>query len=90
MATELLPIGTGDASSSDLVVAAGTQVTVGLKDEAGPVVGGGRVSVQLKADSGEYFNVDEMGTSRQALVISGAGTYRFTRIAGGSCGVFRD
>ena len=92
MATELLAIGTGATSSSDVVLAAGSQMTVALKDVAGPEVFGGRVKVQLKADNGEYFDVDELyAPNRGALVIVGAGTYRFTRITESpSCGVFRD
>lgn len=90
MATEILAIGTGVANSADVVVAAGTPITVGLKDAAGPVVYGGRVAIQIKADNGEYFNIDELNApSRLALVIAGAGTYRFQRIPESpSCGVF--
>jgi hypothetical protein len=92
MATEVLAIGTGATSSADVTLASGAQMTVALKDVAGPEVFGGRVKVQLKADNNEYFDVDELtAPGRHALVIIGAGTYRFTRILESpSCGVFRD
>jgi hypothetical protein len=89
MATEVLAIGTGLASSSDITVAAGSTVTLCLKDAAGPEIFSGRVMVQIKADSAEYFNIDELNTSQVAVVIVGAGTYRVQRIAESpSCGVF--
>lgn len=88
MATEILAVGTDAANSSDVVVAAGDQLTVALKDAASPIVAGNAlVDVQLKDDDNNYFNADLMDSSRPALVI-GAGTWRFARRAGGSCGVF--
>jgi hypothetical protein len=87
--TELLATGTTAANSSDLVVAANTPVTVCLKDAAGPGVGNGaRVDIQLKADSGEYFAVGSLTGARPAVSITAAGTYRLSRAAGVSCGVF--
>ena len=89
MPAQILAIGTSDASSADVVVAAGTPLTVCLKDAAGPIVSGGaRVQIQLKADNAEYFTIDALSQAKPAVVISGAGTYRFTRKAGTSCGVF--
>jgi len=93
MATEVLAIGTGVASSSDIVIAAGSQVTLALKDAAGPnIASGGYVKIQIKGDSGEYFDIDELtAPGRSALVIVAAGTYRVQRILeSSSCGVFRD
>lgn len=88
-AAELLAIGTTDANSADVVVASGSQLTVCLKDADGAVVGKyAHVQIQLKADNGQYFKVDELTFARPAVVISGAGTYRFVRKAGASCGVF--
>lgn len=88
MATEILAVGTTAANSTDVTVAAGEQLTVGLKDAAGPAVGNARVEIQLKDDAGEYFTIATLTSSRSALVIAGAGTYRFSRTAGASCGVF--
>lgn len=89
MATEILATGTTGADSSDVVVAAGTPLTVCLKDAAGAhVASGAEVRVSLKDDAGVYFQVDTLTGSRPALVITGAGTYRFSRLPGVSCGVF--
>ncbi len=94
MATELLAVGTTAADSADVVVAAGDQLTVSLKDAAGPLVGNGAlVYIQLKDDAAEYFTVDMLyvdtfGARKSAVVIAAAGTYRFSRLAGVSCGVF--
>lgn len=92
MATELLAVGTTAADSGDLVVSAGTPVTVSLKDAAGPVVAAGaNVLIQLKDDDGQYFTVGTLSSpekGRIATVIYGPGTYRFSRLAGTSCGVF--
>lgn len=88
MATEILATGTTSGNSADLVVT--SPVTVGLKDAAGPWVTGASVKIQLKADSGEYFNVGELYGSgdKAATLIVGPGTYRFSRPLGVSCGVF--
>lgn len=85
MATELLATGSTAANSSDLVVAAGTPVTVGIK---GTVDAQARVRVTLKDDSAAYTDVGEITPFRPALCISAPGTYRFTRVAGSVCGVF--
>lgn len=89
MPTQILATGTTAADSSDVVVAAGTPLTVCLKDAAGPVLeAAAEVLIELKDDAGQYFRVDVLNGSQPALVIVGAGTYRFSRIAGASCGVF--
>lgn len=89
MATEILAVGTTAADSSDVVVAAGAQLTVCLKDAAGPVIPNGPVVyISLKDDVGEYFRVDTLRSSKSSVVIIAAGTYRFSRVAGVSCGVF--
>lgn len=89
MATEILAIGTTAESSADVTVSAGSTLTVCLKDAGGSVIGpGASVEIQLKDDDGEYFTVAVLSAAKLALVITGAGTYRFTRRAGTSCGVF--
>lgn len=95
MPTQILSVNTTAADSSDVVVAAGTPVTVALKDAAGPLVGVTNgaakpavVQIKLKDDAGEYFLVDQLTSAKPALVIYGPGTYRFSRLAGTSCGVF--
>lgn len=89
MATEILAVGTSATNSSDVVVAAGSQLTVCLKDAAGPaVVAEASVDILLKDDAGQYFSIATLTGLKPALVIAGAGTYRFSRPAGASCGVF--
>lgn len=88
MPTQILAAGVTAANSSDVVVSAGDELTVALKGETTLVLpGNGVVDVQLKDDGGKYFTVDVLKPSRPALIL-GAGTYRFARRAGGSCGVF--
>lgn len=90
-AAEILAIGTADANSADVVIAAGDSLTVALKDAAGPSVeAGATVNILLKDNSGQYFRIDTLTYQRPAVVISAAGTYRFSRVnkAGKSCGVF--
>jgi len=90
MATNILTVGTTAANSSDVTVVAGTPLTVCLKDAAGKVVEpGARVNILLKDDAGEYFLVGlQLTTLKPALQIAAPGTYRFSRVAGVSCGVF--
>lgn len=89
MATEVLAIGTTAANSSDVVVVAGTPLTVCLKDAAGTDFSGvEQVDILLKDDAGQYFTVDRLTAKKPALMIVAAGTYRFSRQASGSCGVF--
>lgn len=88
MPTEILAVGATAVDSADVVVAAGDLLTVALKDAAGPTLqGSANVSVQLKDDAGQYFTVDHLSASQPALVLS-AGTWRFSRPVGESCGVF--
>jgi hypothetical protein len=86
-ASELLAIGSTAAASGDVTVASGDQLTVCLKDAAGPNVGAVRVDLQLKDDAGQYFTVTTLTSAKPAMVIVGAGVYRFSRVAG-TCGVF--
>lgn len=89
MATEILAVGTSAADSDDVAVSAGTPLTVALKDASGTrVANSAKVEIQLKDDAGEYFVVDVLTSSKPATVIYGAGTYRFSRLAGASCVVF--
>lgn len=87
-AANILTTGTTAADSSDVVVTT-TPLTVCLKDAAGPSVSSGAlVNILLKDDAGQYFWIAQLDRRGPALVISGAGTYRFSRVAGVSCGVF--
>lgn len=88
MPSSILATNTTAASSSDVIVAAGAFLTVGLKDADGDQVDHTvKVYVELKDDAGQYNKVDTLTGVRPALVLS-AGTWRFSRPAGASCGVF--
>ena len=41
----------------------------------------------VKEIRGAYFKVDQLDYAKPAVILAGAGTYRFSRIAGVSCGV---
>jgi hypothetical protein len=91
MPTQILAVGTADADSPDVVIAAGESLTVALKDATGPVVASGCiVDILLRDDAGQYFLIDTLTVHQPAVVISAAGTYRFSRKNRGtaSCGVF--
>lgn len=83
MAIELLAVGSTAANSSDLVVT--STVTVGIK---GALTSQAHVRITLKDDAGGYTDVGELTPFRPALAITAPGTYRFTRVAGETCGVF--
>lgn len=80
---ELLAVGTTDANSADLVVAAGSTNTVCLKGYTQNAL----CVVQLKDDGGAYIAVDELTSSKPRLVLP-PGTWRVSRMAGASCGAF--
>jgi hypothetical protein len=88
MATQLLAVAATAGTSSDLVVAAGTPVTVGLKVTSGSLDSGASVLIKLKDDAGNYNTVGELNAYNRATVITGPGTYQFARPAGPSCGVY--
>lgn len=92
MPTQILAVAGGDADSSDVTVAAGDTLTVALKDDAGPRVNeleaNVLVQILLKDDAGQYFRVGSLTRDDPVKVIQGAGTYRFSRVSGGACGVF--
>jgi hypothetical protein len=86
--TQILAVNTTAADSADVVVA-GTPLTVSLKDAAGPrIAANALVHISIKDDAGQYFRVGQLNTDKPVAVIDGPGTYRFSRVAGTSCGVF--
>lgn len=85
MPTQLLAPGNTAADSADVVVAAGTPITVCLKS----ISGFAAISIKLKDDAGNYLEVGSLGTASPATCITAPGTYRFSRAAGTTCGVFR-
>lgn len=88
MATELLATGVIDATSADIVVAAGTPVSLFLKNAAGPTVDTqARASIQQKTSTATYFTVGELNGLNRSVVIDGPGTFRVQKYAGPSFGV---
>lgn len=85
-ATEILPVADTAANSADVTVLAGEPITVALKG----VAEGAKVNINIKNDAGTYeFTGFALEPSGRIVTISGPGTYRFSRLAGGACGVFR-
>ncbi len=83
MPANILATGSTPADSPDLVVT--TPITVGLKEV--PVGNVPAVTISLKDDASKYNPVGYLSASEPATVISGPGTYRFSRTSG-TCGVF--
>jgi hypothetical protein len=89
MATNILTVGDTAANSADITVEAGTPLTVCLKYTGAQVSDGAVVEILLKDDAAAYWPTGAKLTAyEQILVLYGPGTYRFTRVAGVSCGVF--
>lgn len=81
-ATSILATNTTAADSSDITLTADT--IVGLKQ---PAIGS-EVIVKLKDDGGAYNVIGKL-TSEEPAKILAAGIYRFSRVAGASCGVYQ-
>jgi hypothetical protein len=84
-AAEILATNNTQANSADVTVAAGTPVTVGLK---GVTDANATVLISLKDDASAYNQVGRLTSDVTSLMISAPGTYRFSRVAGATCGVF--
>lgn len=83
MATSILATANTAADSADTAIAAGTPVAL-----KGVVDGAARVLIYPKNDASGYTLFSELTSHRPGTLLSGAGTYRFSRVAGGTCGVF--
>lgn len=91
MASELIAIGAGAANSSDITVADGAAVTVGLKQTDETVVGLCEIEVSIKDDGGAYRKIGTLRNNpvERAHVLTGPGVYRLSRTAtSNSCGAF--
>lgn len=84
-AAQILATASTAASSSDVTVAAGTPLAVSLR---GVTDGQARVLIELKDESAAYAVVGELRSHAPNTRLDVPGTYRFTRIVGGTCGVF--
>ena len=80
-AANVLTTAATDASSSDVTVTSDT--VYALKGASA----GAKVKIELKDDGGLYVQVGYLTPEESAKVLS-AGTWRFTRIGGVSCGVY--
>lgn len=88
MATQILAVGTTALDSSDVVVTA-AGLTVALMDaDGGRIDAAALVYISLKDSNGFYTRVDGLDAVKPGVFIAAPGTYRFSRVAGGSCGVF--
>lgn len=84
-AAELIATGSTAANSSDVTVADGSSLIVGIKGATGDLA---RVIILLKDDAGAYNRIGELNAGQSVLVLSGPGVYRLTRVAGATCGVY--
>lgn len=82
MATSILATGTTASSSSDTTFTSDTLVSL-----KGPPEADAKVVVASKDDGGAYNVIGALTQDKPSGILA-AGTYRFTRIAGPSCGVY--
>lgn len=79
---ELIASGTTEADSDDFTLSSGDQVTLFLKDAAGPTVGSDAIAlVQIKSADAQYFIVGKIDFGTPAKVLAAPGTYRVKRLA---------
>lgn len=84
-AAQILATASTAASSSDITVAAGTPLGVSLR---GVTDGQARVLIELKDESAAYAVIGELNSHAPNRALDIPGIYRFTRVAGATCGVF--
>lgn len=89
MATELIAVGNTQANSADITVAAGTPVTVFLKNGGASEVldSAARCDIQVKGSGGFYYTIGRLDGTDPIKVIDAPGTYRISKYAGPSFGV---
>ncbi len=87
MATQILSIGSGAASSEELEIDGTQPVTVVMNAAGGEVPFNGRVAIEVKDPSGSFWEVGRLTYVEGFAVIGGPGTYRVRRISG-AVGVF--
>ncbi|CAN7500098.1 hypothetical protein [Mesorhizobium caraganae] len=83
-AAEIIAAASTAANSADVTVAAGTPLTVCLKGWDATA----KVYILIKDDAAAYNIVGQITAYAPSTLISAPGVYRFTRVAGGTCGVF--
>lgn len=76
--TTILAAGQTEATSTDVVVAAGGSATIGLFVASGSVPAGAYLTIKQDTPGGDN-TLGSLSREQMALVISGAGTYRVVR-----------
>lgn len=79
--TQLLAIGTGAATSSDLTIAEGGSSVLVLKGTNGVIPLNARVHIQAKGDDNVYYTVATLDAATRSHVINAKGVYRVSRAA---------
>jgi hypothetical protein len=81
---QIIPIGTTQADSADIVIAAGAKATISLFAAAGPSIPQGAVAlIQRKASNAQYFTDSVLTNFSPATIVEAEGTYRVRREANG-------
>lgn len=75
--TNILAVGTTQATSADVVVAAGTPTTLALAGRSA----GSKVHIQYKDSTGAYTTIGELNDVAPARLVTGPGTFRVFREA---------
>lgn len=96
MPSQILAVSATAANSSDIIVSAGTPLTVALNGNTGPTVLTPNnialqvsIDIRLKDAANNYFTIDTLNSKfKPAIVIYGPGTYQFVRSNGQPVGVF--
>lgn len=87
--TEILAIGTSDATSSDFTLT-GESTSLLLTTTSGVITSNtGFAEIQVKNTAGLYLTIGRLDSKTPMLVLSAPGIYRVSRTTGGSCGVDR-
>lgn len=88
MATQLIAVGTIDATSGDITVVAGTPATIFLKTTSGNLPDPqSRAVIQAKTAAATYQTIGELNGLNRSLVIDAPGVFRVQKFAGPSFGV---
>lgn len=85
-AASLLATGSTDATTSDIVLAAGDAITIGLKGDTSPV----QADISIKDDGGNWIVIGQLKSAprERAVAITSPGTYRVSRSGGQTFGVY--
>jgi len=85
----VLAIGTTAADSADITIAANSIGSFSLKKTGGGVLNDrSLIKIYRKDDLGGYNYIDRLNTTKSIISLP-EGTYRFSRAAGPSVGVFQ-